>query len=274
MKTPHILWYGAALVVVAIGAIALGAPSSTVLLSLVLPRLSSNDDVHDGRRTPPWRIRYRPHRYPSQTWPSRYARAPLTPPRGELPDAASRIVRVMGSHHGDRPDNRRALLWTASLIAVGAAVVAIAVATGALRLGKSADPAPTAEQLAQQRCQSEVLKRVGLPDNATISELRAEPSTLDVDGRDFSSLTASEPLKGIDTSRISVLNVSVSPTRPARSAPRSPTSSTAAPTSSTARWPTPGRLRPRPLTTLEIRRDEPQVSGRSVKGHCGNFAPG
>lgn len=36
MKTPHILWYGAALVVVAIGAIALGAPSSTVLLSLVL----------------------------------------------------------------------------------------------------------------------------------------------------------------------------------------------------------------------------------------------
>ena len=46
------------------------------------------------------------------------------------------------------------------------------------------------------------------PDNATISELRAEPSTLDVDGRDFSSLTASEPLKGIDTSRISVLNVS------------------------------------------------------------------
>ena len=114
----------------------------------------------------------------------------------------------MGSHHGDRPDNRRALLWTASLIAVGAAVVAIAVATGALRLGKSADPAPTAEQLAQQRCQSEVLKRLVSPDNATISELRAEPSTLDVDGRDFSSLTASEPLKGIDTSRISVLNVS------------------------------------------------------------------
>ena len=132
----------------------------------------------------------------------------LRPPRGELPDAASRIVRVMGSHHGDRPDNRGALLWTASLIAVGAAVVAIAVATGALRLGKSADPAPTAEQLAQQRCQSEVLKRLVSPDNATISELRAEPSTLDVDGRDFSSLTASEPLKGIDTSRISVLNVS------------------------------------------------------------------
>lgn len=132
----------------------------------------------------------------------------LRPPRGELPDAASRIVRVMGSHHGDRPDNRRALLWTASLIAVGAAVVAIAVATGALRLGKSADPAPTAEQLAQQRCQSEVLKRLVSPDNATISELRAEPSTLDVDGRDFSSLTASEPLKGIDTSRIVVLNVS------------------------------------------------------------------
>ncbi len=36
MKTPHIRWYGVALVFVAIGAVILGAPSSTVLLSLVL----------------------------------------------------------------------------------------------------------------------------------------------------------------------------------------------------------------------------------------------
>jgi hypothetical protein len=114
----------------------------------------------------------------------------------------------MGNHHGDRPASRRPLLLTAALIAVGAALVAIAFATGALRLGKSADSAPSAEQVAQQRCQSDVLKRLVSPDNATISDLHTETSTLDVDGRDFSSLTASEPLKGIDASRISVLNVS------------------------------------------------------------------
>ena len=114
----------------------------------------------------------------------------------------------MGNHHGDQPASRRPLLVIAALIAVGAALVAVAVATGALRLGKSADSAPSAEQLAQQRCQSEVLKRLVSPDNATLSDVRTETSTLDVEGRDFSSLIASEPLKGIDASRISVLNVS------------------------------------------------------------------
>ena len=114
----------------------------------------------------------------------------------------------MGNHHGDRPASRRPLLLTAALIAVGAALVAIAFATGALRLGKSADSAPSAEQVAQQRCQSEVLKRLVSPDKATLSDVHTETSTLDVDGRDFSSLTASEPLKAIDASRISVLNVS------------------------------------------------------------------
>ncbi len=114
----------------------------------------------------------------------------------------------MGNHHGDQPASRRPLLVIAALIAVGAALVAVAVATGALKLGKSADSAPTAEQLAQQRCQAEVLKRLVSPDKATISDIRTETSTLDVDGRDFSSLTASDPLRGIDASRITVLNVS------------------------------------------------------------------
>ena len=114
----------------------------------------------------------------------------------------------MGNHHGDRPASRRPLLVTAALIAVGAALVAIAVATGALRLGRVADSALSAEQLAQQRCQSDVLKRLVSPDKATISDVHTETSTLDVEGRDFSSLNASEPLKGIDASRISVLNVS------------------------------------------------------------------
>ena len=113
----------------------------------------------------------------------------------------------MGNHHGDRPASRRPLLVIAALIAVGTALVAVAVATGALKPGKSADSAPSSEQLAQQRCQAEVLKRLVSPDKATISDVHTQTSTLDVDGRDFSSLTASEPLKGVDASRISVLNV-------------------------------------------------------------------
>ena len=114
----------------------------------------------------------------------------------------------MGNRHGDRPASRRPLLVIAALVAVGTAMFAVAVATGVLRLGRSADSAPTSEQFAQQRCQSDVLNRLVSPDKATISDLHTETSALDVDGRDFSSLTASEPLKGIDATRISVLNVS------------------------------------------------------------------
>lgn len=114
---------------------------------------------------------------------------------------------AMMKNHGDRPASRRPLL-IAALIALGAALFAIAVATGALKLGKSGDSALSAEQSAQQRCESEVVKLLVSPAKATISDIRTESSTLDVDGRDFSSLAASAPLKGIDTSRITVLNVS------------------------------------------------------------------
>ena len=115
---------------------------------------------------------------------------------------------MMSNHEGDRPASRRPLLFTAALITLGAALVAIAVATGALKLGKSENSAPSAEQSAQQRCESEVMKKLVSPAKATISDVSTESSTLDVDGRDFSSLAASEPLKGIDTSSITVLNVS------------------------------------------------------------------
>jgi len=111
-------------------------------------------------------------------------------------------------NHGDRPASRRPLLVTAALIAAGAAIVVIAVATGALKLGKSGDSALSAEQSAQQRCESEVMKKLVSPAKATISDVRTESSTLDVDGRDFSSLAASDPLKGVDIQRITVLNVS------------------------------------------------------------------
>jgi hypothetical protein len=53
-----------------------------------------------------------------------------------------------------------------------------------------------------------VTKKLVSPAKATISDVRSESSTLDIDGRDFSSLAASEPLTGINTARITVLNVS------------------------------------------------------------------
>ena len=114
----------------------------------------------------------------------------------------------MGSHHGDGPKSRRPLFVTAALVVAGAVLAAIAVATGLLQIGKSSQSTPSAEQSAQQRCQSDVLKRLVSPSNATLSEVRTETSNLDVDGRDFSSLNSIEPLRGIDISRITVQNVS------------------------------------------------------------------
>ena len=114
----------------------------------------------------------------------------------------------MSNRRDERRDSRRPLWWMAALIAAGAAIVAVAVATGALRPGKSGESAPSAEELAQQRCQSEVMKLLVSPAKATISDVHTQTSTLDVDGLDFSSLAASDPLKGIDISRITVLNIS------------------------------------------------------------------
>ncbi|HNM85787.1 MAG TPA: hypothetical protein PKI77_14835 [Mycobacterium sp.] len=114
----------------------------------------------------------------------------------------------MSDHDDDQPAKRRSLVLIAGLIAVGAAGVAIAVATGALRLGKSVDSSPSPGELAQQRCQSAVLTRLLSPDKATISDIRTELSALESDGRDYSSLMTSEPLKGVDAARIKVLNVS------------------------------------------------------------------
>lgn len=110
----------------------------------------------------------------------------------------------MGNNRGDRSGNRRRLWWAAALIAVAAAV---AVGAGVLRPAKSGESS-SAEQAAQQRCQAEVMKKLVSPDTATISELHTQTSTLDAEGRDFSSLNANDQLKGVNASRITVLNVS------------------------------------------------------------------
>jgi hypothetical protein len=108
-----------------------------------------------------------------------------------------------------RRDNGRPsrLIVIAAFVLVGAAIVAVAISMGRLRLWKS-DAGPTAEQSAQERCQADVLKRLVSASTAHLSDLRTEPSPLDGDGKDQFSLTLEEPLKGVDTSRITVLNVS------------------------------------------------------------------
>lgn len=114
----------------------------------------------------------------------------------------------MVDNPGNHKRRRSRLVLFAALVLVGAAIVAVAITTGALRLWKADDAGPTAEQSAQQRCQSDVLEKVLSPSTSHFSEVRAEASALDVDGRDLFSLTLEEPLKDVDESRITVLNVS------------------------------------------------------------------
>lgn len=115
------------------------------------------------------------------------------------------VKRNLGDHNG----HRSRLVVTAVLVLVGAAIVAIAISSGALRLWRSSETRPTAEQSAMDRCQTDVLKRLVSASTAHLSDVRTEASSLDVDGRDqFPPLTLDEPLKGIDTARITVLNVS------------------------------------------------------------------
>lgn len=104
--------------------------------------------------------------------------------------------------HDNRPTGRR-LLLIAAVFVIGAVLAAVAVT-----LVRGRPSAPSAEQSAQQRCETDVKKRLFAPENATISDLKTEAGTLDPEALDFSSLTASEPLKDVDRSRISVLNVS------------------------------------------------------------------
>lgn len=113
----------------------------------------------------------------------------------------------MNGHDNDPPRPRRRLLLTAVPIVAGAAAVAVAISTGALRPWTSRDSKPSAEQSAQERCQADVLKRLIAPSSAHLTDVRTVPSSLDTEGRDLFSLTLEEPLKGVDVSRITVLDV-------------------------------------------------------------------
>lgn len=104
-----------------------------------------------------------------------------------------------------RKNRRRA--W---LIATGAGclviLAVIAVATRGFGLANSTDR-PSKELTAQDRCESDVLKRLAAPSTAELSNVEVASTVLDPDSRDLFSLL-DDPLKGVDHSRITVLNVS------------------------------------------------------------------
>ena len=104
-----------------------------------------------------------------------------------------------------RKNRRRA--W---LIAAGAGCVVIlaviAVVTRGFGLASSTDRT-SKELAAQNRCESDVLKRLASPSTAKLSNVEVAGTVLDPDSKDLFSLL-DDPLKGVDHSRITVLDVS------------------------------------------------------------------
>ena len=109
----------------------------------------------------------------------------------------------MGSH-ARRPSKRRTRVW---LIAVAVAALA-AAAVAVIAIMTHGFASTSKERAAQDRCESEVLKRLASPSAAKLSNVRSARSVLDPDSRDLFSLSLNEPLKGVDTSRITVWEVS------------------------------------------------------------------
>jgi hypothetical protein len=93
-------------------------------------------------------------------------------------------------------------------IGVGCVVIlaVIAVATRGFGLANSTDR-PSKELAAQDRCESDVLNRLVSPSAAKLSNVEVATTVLDPDSKDLFSLL-DDPLKGVDHSRITVLNVS------------------------------------------------------------------
>lgn len=104
-----------------------------------------------------------------------------------------------------RKYKRRAWLIAAAAVCVVILAV-IAVVTRGFGLADSTDRASN-ERMAQDRCESDVVKRLASPATAKLSNVEAARTDLDPDSKDLFSLL-DDPLKGVDHSRITVLNVS------------------------------------------------------------------
>jgi hypothetical protein len=92
------------------------------------------------------------------------------------------------------------------ILAVIAVIAVIAVVTRGFGLANSTDRT-SKEVTAQERCEPEVLNRLAEPSTAKLSNVEVARTALDPDSKDLFSLL-DDPLKGVDHSRITVLNVS------------------------------------------------------------------
>lgn len=105
------------------------------------------------------------------------------------------------------PSKNRRRAW---LIAAGVGCVvilaAIAIVTRGFGLANSTNQI-SKELTAQDRCESDVLKRLASPSTAKLSNVEVARTDLDPDSKDLFSLL-DDPLKGVDHSRITILNVS------------------------------------------------------------------
>ena len=104
-----------------------------------------------------------------------------------------------------RKYKRRAWLIAAAAVCVVILAV-IAVATRGFGLADSTER-PSKERTAQDRCEPDVLNRLADPSTAKLSNVEVASTVLDPDSKDLFSLL-DDPLKGVDHSRITVLNVS------------------------------------------------------------------
>ena len=105
------------------------------------------------------------------------------------------------------PRERRARVWLVVAVVVCAVILAV---TGLLTSGFGLIDSPggtSDEQTAQERCESDVLSRLASPATAKLSNVKTASTALDPDSKDLFSLL-DEPLKGVDHSRIAVLNAS------------------------------------------------------------------
>lgn len=111
----------------------------------------------------------------------------------------------MGSPRTPSYAGRKRFVFTATLIAAN---IVIGIAGTITLLTTRSTRSESITEIAQQRCQNEVLKRLMSPSSATLSEVHAQASQLDRDGQDLFPLTLEDPLKNVDISRITVINVS------------------------------------------------------------------
>jgi hypothetical protein len=99
---------------------------------------------------------------------------------------------------------RRAHLgWTAAGLLAAAL---IAVVMGVLVFRDSGSSVPSEGDVAQPRCEADVIDRFPSASSARVVEIDAKSDVLDADSRDLFSLL-DPPLRGIDQSRIKVWNV-------------------------------------------------------------------